>query len=120
VDAQRGGFGQQHPGRQTAVAHRRSPTSASARPSSTPVDVSTDQRSLPHSLEGWYAHIPRIRVVAPATLEDARGMLWTAVCDPDPVVVFEHGSLYKSRASWPTTRAPSTSTEPPSAAPAPT
>jgi pyruvate dehydrogenase E1 component beta subunit len=47
-----------------------------------------------HSLEGWYAHIPGIRVLAPATLEDARGMVWTAVCDPDPVLVFEHGSLY--------------------------
>ena len=47
-----------------------------------------------HSLEGWYAHIPGIRVVAPATLEDARGMLWTALCDPDPVLVFENGSLY--------------------------
>jgi pyruvate dehydrogenase E1 component beta subunit len=47
-----------------------------------------------HSLEGWYAHVPGIRVVAPATLEDARGMLWTAVCDPDPVLVFEHSGLY--------------------------
>ena len=47
-----------------------------------------------HSLEGWYAHIPGIKVVAPATLEDARGMLWTALCDPDPVLLFEHGSLY--------------------------
>jgi pyruvate dehydrogenase E1 component beta subunit len=47
-----------------------------------------------HSLEGWYAHIPGIRVVAPATLQDARGMLWTALCDPDPVLIFEHGSLY--------------------------
>jgi pyruvate dehydrogenase E1 component beta subunit len=47
-----------------------------------------------HSLEGWYAHVPGIRVVAPATLADARGMLWTAVCDPDPVLVFEHSSLY--------------------------
>jgi pyruvate dehydrogenase E1 component beta subunit len=47
-----------------------------------------------HSLEGWYAHIPGIRVVAPATLEDARGMVWTAVCDPDPVLIFEHGTLY--------------------------
>jgi pyruvate dehydrogenase E1 component beta subunit len=47
-----------------------------------------------HSLEGWYAHIPGIRVLAPATLEDARGMLWPALCDPDPVLVFEHGSLY--------------------------
>jgi pyruvate dehydrogenase E1 component beta subunit len=47
-----------------------------------------------HSLEGWYAHIPGIRVVTPATLEDARGMLWTALEDPDPVLVFEHGGLY--------------------------
>ncbi len=47
-----------------------------------------------HSLEGWYAHIPGIKVVAPATLEDARGMLWTALEDPDPVLIFEHGSLY--------------------------
>jgi pyruvate/2-oxoglutarate/acetoin dehydrogenase E1 component len=47
-----------------------------------------------HSLEGWYAHIPGLRVVAPATLEDARGMLWTALMDPDPVVMFEHAMLY--------------------------
>lgn len=49
-----------------------------------------------HSLEGWYAHIPGLRVLAPATLEDARGMLWTALEDPDPVLVFEHGSLYNT------------------------
>jgi pyruvate/2-oxoglutarate/acetoin dehydrogenase E1 component len=47
-----------------------------------------------HSLEGWYAHIPGIRVLAPATLEDARGMLWTALEDPDPVLIFEHTLLY--------------------------
>ncbi|QQQ60615.1 alpha-ketoacid dehydrogenase subunit beta [Paenarthrobacter ureafaciens] len=47
-----------------------------------------------HSLEGWYAHIPGVKILAPATLEDARGMLWTALEDPDPVLIFEHGSLY--------------------------
>jgi pyruvate dehydrogenase E1 component beta subunit len=47
-----------------------------------------------HSLEGWYAHIPGLRIVAPATLADARGMLWTALADPDPVLIFEHGALY--------------------------
>ena len=47
-----------------------------------------------HSLEGWYAHIPGIRILAPATLEDARGMLWTALEDPDPVLIFEHQTLY--------------------------
>jgi pyruvate/2-oxoglutarate/acetoin dehydrogenase E1 component len=47
-----------------------------------------------HSLEGWYAHIPGIKVLTPATLEDARGMLWTALEDPDPVLIFENGALY--------------------------
>jgi len=47
-----------------------------------------------HSLEGWLAHIPGIRVVTPATLEDARGMLWTALADPDPVLIFEPQTLY--------------------------
>ena len=47
-----------------------------------------------HSLEGWYAHIPGIRVLAPATLEDARGMLWSALEDPDPVLIFENQTLY--------------------------
>ncbi len=54
-----------------------------------------------HSLEGWYAHIPGIRILAPATLEDARGMLWPALEDPDPVLVFEHGSLYNLKGSLP-------------------
>jgi pyruvate dehydrogenase E1 component subunit beta len=47
-----------------------------------------------HSLEGWYAHVPGLRVLYPATVEDARGMLWPALEDPDPVLIFEHGSLY--------------------------
>jgi pyruvate/2-oxoglutarate/acetoin dehydrogenase E1 component len=47
-----------------------------------------------HSLEGWYAHIPGLKVLTPATVEDARGMLWTALQDPDPVLIFEHGGLY--------------------------
>ena len=47
-----------------------------------------------HSLEGWYAHIPGIRVLAPATCEDARGMLWSALEDPDPVLIFENQTLY--------------------------
>jgi len=47
-----------------------------------------------HSFEGWYAHVPGLRIVAPATMEDARGMLWTALEDPDPVLIFEHVLLY--------------------------
>ncbi|MFE3651344.1 alpha-ketoacid dehydrogenase subunit beta [Streptomyces sp. NPDC059101] len=49
-----------------------------------------------HSLEGWYAHIPGIRVLAPATIDDARHMLAPALTDPDPVLIFEHGSLYNA------------------------
>jgi len=47
-----------------------------------------------HSLEGWYAHIPGIKILVPAALEDARGMLWTALQDPDPVFIFENNTLY--------------------------
>jgi len=47
-----------------------------------------------HSLEGWYAHVPGIKVVAPATVADARGMLGLALRDPDPVFIFEHAMLY--------------------------
>jgi pyruvate/2-oxoglutarate/acetoin dehydrogenase E1 component len=54
-----------------------------------------------HSLEGWFAHIPGIRIVAPATLEDARGMLWTALEDPDPVLIFEHQLLYNMEGELP-------------------
>jgi pyruvate dehydrogenase E1 component beta subunit len=51
-----------------------------------------------HSLENWYAHVPGLRVVAPATVADARGMLAAALADPDPVVVFEHVQLYATEA----------------------
>lgn len=47
-----------------------------------------------HSLEGWYAHIPGIRVLAPGTVQDARTMLAPALEDPDPVLIFENALLY--------------------------
>ncbi|HEV2186230.1 MAG TPA: alpha-ketoacid dehydrogenase subunit beta [Stellaceae bacterium] len=47
-----------------------------------------------HSLEGWYAHIPGLRILAPAVLEDARYMLAAALADPNPVLIFEHVMLY--------------------------
>ena len=59
-----------------------------------------------HSLEGWYAHIPGIRVVTPATVEDARWMLPTALADPDPVIIFEHSGLYNSEGELPEHGAP--------------
>ena len=49
-----------------------------------------------HSLEGWYAHIPGLKVLAPGTVEDARFMLAAALADPNPVLLFEHIVLYNS------------------------
>ncbi len=49
-----------------------------------------------HSLEGWYAHVPGLKVLAPGTPDDAYGMLLTALADPDPVCVFEHQVLYNA------------------------
>jgi pyruvate dehydrogenase E1 component beta subunit len=47
-----------------------------------------------HSLEGWFAHIPGIKIVTPAVPADARGLLLAALREPDPVFVFEHATLY--------------------------
>lgn len=54
-----------------------------------------------HSLEGWYAHVPGLRVVTPATVEDARWMLPTALEDPDPVIIVEHNGLYNREGELP-------------------
>lgn len=51
-----------------------------------------------HSLEAWYAHVPGLSVMAPATVGDARWMLAAALEDPDPVVIVEHSGLYNLRA----------------------
>ncbi len=59
-----------------------------------------------HSFDGWYAHIPGIRVIAPATVPDARGMLATALADPDPVLIFEHGGLYNASGELPADAGP--------------
>ena len=56
-----------------------------------------------HSLEGWYAHIPGLRVLAPATIADARGMLASALDCPDPVLIFEHILLYNEKGPQPPT-----------------
>ena len=47
-----------------------------------------------HSFENWYASIPGLKVLAPATPQDARDMLAPALADPDPVIIFEHAQLY--------------------------
>jgi len=50
-----------------------------------------------HSLEGWYAHIPGIKIVAAATIDDAHGMLGAALADPNPVIVFEYPALFEMK-----------------------
>jgi pyruvate dehydrogenase E1 component beta subunit len=54
-----------------------------------------------NSFEGWYAHVPGLTVLAPATIEDARGMLGPALADPDPVLIFEHAQLYNLEGELP-------------------
>lgn len=51
-----------------------------------------------HSLECWYAHVPGLKVLTPATISDARYMLEMALQDPDPVIIFEHVMLYNEEA----------------------
>lgn len=59
-----------------------------------------------HSWENLYAHVPGLKVLAPATVEDARGMLETALADPDPVLIFENSLLYSMKARLPANAGP--------------
>jgi 2-oxoisovalerate dehydrogenase E1 component beta subunit len=45
--------------------------------------------------EGWFIHAPGIKVVAPSTAEDAKGLIHTAIHDPNPVCYMEHKHLYR-------------------------
>ena len=53
------------------------------------------------SLEAWFAHVPGLKVVMPATPADAAGLLRAAVDDPNPVIVLEHKLLYKQKGAVP-------------------
>ncbi|MDP3465685.1 MAG: alpha-ketoacid dehydrogenase subunit beta [Sulfuricurvum sp.] len=59
-----------------------------------------------HSLEGWFAHIPGLKVLTPATVQDAYEMVGLALADPDPVLIFENSLLYNSKGSLDTTSIP--------------
>jgi pyruvate dehydrogenase E1 component beta subunit len=53
------------------------------------------------SLEAWFAHVPGLKVIEPSTPHDVKGMLLSAIADPDPVIVFEHKLLYKVKGPVP-------------------
>ena len=53
------------------------------------------------SIEAWFAHVPGLKVVEPSTPHDVKGMLLSAIADPDPVIFFEHKLLYKTKGPVP-------------------
>jgi acetoin:2,6-dichlorophenolindophenol oxidoreductase subunit beta len=53
------------------------------------------------SLEAWFAHVPGLKVVQPSTPRDAKGLLLAAIDDPNPVLIFEHKLLYKTKGEVP-------------------
>ena len=53
------------------------------------------------SLEAWLAHVPGLKVVQPSTPHDAKGLLLAALADPDPVMIYEHKLLYKTKGPVP-------------------
>jgi pyruvate dehydrogenase E1 component beta subunit len=54
-----------------------------------------------HSLEGWYAHVPGLKVVVPSNPYDAKGLLKTAFRDNNPVVYIEHTAIYSLKGEVP-------------------
>jgi len=59
-----------------------------------------------HSLEGWYAHIPGIKILTPASIQDAYDMVHLALNDPDPVLIFENSLLYNAKGVLDKTKTP--------------
>jgi pyruvate dehydrogenase E1 component beta subunit len=57
-------------------------------------------------LESWFVHVPGLKVVFASTPEDVRGLLWSSVYDPNPVLFFEHRTLYPIKGEVPDQLAP--------------
>jgi pyruvate dehydrogenase E1 component beta subunit len=57
-------------------------------------------------LESWFVHVPGLKVVFASTPEDVRGLLWSSVYDPNPVIFFEHRTLYPIKGEVPEQIAP--------------
>src|SRR5690606_9325082 len=53
------------------------------------------------SLEAWFAHVPGLKVIQPSSPHDAKGMLLSAIDEPNPVLIFEHKLLYKTKGHVP-------------------
>lgn len=60
------------------------------------ITMSANNVYMGQSLEAWFAHVPGLKVVVPSNSHDVKGLMTTAINDPDPVVFFEHEGLYKS------------------------
>ncbi len=59
-----------------------------------------------HSLEGWYAHIPGLKIITPATAQDAYDMVGLGLDDPDPVLIFENALLYNYKGEFDKSKEP--------------
>src|SRR5579863_6695236 len=59
-----------------------------------PIGATTRGAQHGQSMEGSFTHIPGLKVICPATAYDAKGLMKSAIRDPDPVLVFEHKRLY--------------------------
>jgi pyruvate dehydrogenase E1 component beta subunit len=57
-------------------------------------------------LESWFVHVPGLKVVFASTPEDVRGLLWSSIYDPNPVIFFEHRTLYPIKGEVPETLEP--------------
>jgi pyruvate/2-oxoglutarate/acetoin dehydrogenase E1 component len=59
-----------------------------------------------HSLEGWFAHIPGLKILTPATVQDAYDMIKLALADPNPVLIFENALQYNDKGTLDTSATP--------------